>query len=768
MNEILIIIGKLIASSALLYAFYWLVLRNRASYTLARAYLLFIPFVSIIMSGLTLKVLPSNLSMETITNNAAPKSETTNAYTLVDNGKFKVLQKVNQKELDEISLEQNQKQAEGETATFWGEDTGRTFLLLLWGIIALVLVAIALYNIGCLYLMSRRMASQTTPEGFRLIRSPQVPAPCSFAKTVFMPTNLDDGKEDLILRHEKAHIRHAHFIDVWVMELMTRLLWFNPILWLTRNELRNVHEFEADHDVVAAGCDMGVYQTLLLAQVMDNGSYYANGFNHSFIRRRFVEMKRSTAGTLGRLGKIGVCLWVVALFCGFTLTERDAGAVKMAMPELSEPQMFVIEGEVGEDTHAEKNFNIYLADDYMHIDGKKPVATIPVVDGKFRYEIPLKKMTAGRLQSTRKGSPATDFFFVPGDTVHLYVFSDFNQLDPTYNYLRKAARSIIALRNATNWESPHLPEVKGKKWEEVTSLTIGYPQISVKEVIFGKNETVLRIVGDLYATDMNIRKDSYLTDGKGGKYNLRRALYGVVDKDNSTDVRVFGGYYAFAPVPEDVEELNFMAAIHTGPDSIAIKGPCIFHIKRAPKSEPQQPNFQMDITVSQGINDSGYLIELIGEPSGSIRPIADIPVIDRKCSFATHVDEPTMSHITATFPDGSICSAYVRFPFVPGEHATVKVMNGTFDLTGSAFYKQWSDADELEENAKKHHKPEETQALLLDYLKKHADEEGCVMRYWQYEVLSREEILKIIPDKIKNGRFKKFFEDNEHQISRVS
>ena len=134
--------------------------------------------------------------------------------------------------------------------------------------------------------------------------------------------------------------------------------------------------------------------------------------------------------------------------------------------------------------------------------------------------------------------------------------------------MRKAARSIIALRNATNWESPHLPEVKGKKWEEVTSLTLGYPQISVKEVIFGKNETVLRIVGDLYATDMNIRKDSYLTDGKGGKYNLRRVLYGDVDKDNSTDVRVFGGYYAFDPVPEDVEELD--AAVTALKESVCV------------------------------------------------------------------------------------------------------------------------------------------------------------------------------------------------------
>ena len=138
------------------------------------------------------------------------------------------------------------------------------------------------------------------------------------------------------------------------------------------------------------------------------------------------------------------------------------------------------------------------------------------------------------------------------------------------------------------------------------------------------------------------------------------------------------------------------------------------------------------------------------------KQIADISVVNRQASFATYVDEPRMVDLTATFPDGSICTYCMRFPFVPGEHAEVKVMNGTFYLTGSTFYKQYSDADELIENAGKYHKQEETQALLFNYLKEHADEEGCVMRYMHHDVLPRETILSFVPDKVKNGRFRDF------------
>lgn len=172
-------------------------------------------------------------------------------------------------------------------------------------------------------------------------------------------------------------------------------------------------------------------------------------------------------------------------------------------------------------------------------------------------------------------------------------------------------------------------------------------------------------------------------------------------------------------------------------------------------------NLKIDIKVTQGIEDSGYLVHLFNRSQTQREQIGKITVTDKRASYETHVDEPLVGDLTAIFPDGSVCTACVRFPFVPGEHAEVKVKNGTFELSGSTFYKQWADADELEENARKYYKQWETDSIILNYLKNHADEEGCVMRYWQYQILPRQTILSIIPASVRNGRFKHFFANYE-------
>ena len=50
---------KFIASAALLFAFYRIVLRGKASYAASRAYLLALPVVSLIVSVVTFEVYPS-------------------------------------------------------------------------------------------------------------------------------------------------------------------------------------------------------------------------------------------------------------------------------------------------------------------------------------------------------------------------------------------------------------------------------------------------------------------------------------------------------------------------------------------------------------------------------------------------------------------------------------------------------------------------------------------------------------------------------------
>ena len=56
-----------------------------------------------------------------------------------------------------------------------------------------------------------------------------------------------------IIAHEEAHVRHRHSYDIVVVEVLTALQWFNPVVWFLRQELRTLHEYEADASVLSRG-----------------------------------------------------------------------------------------------------------------------------------------------------------------------------------------------------------------------------------------------------------------------------------------------------------------------------------------------------------------------------------------------------------------------------------------------------------------------------------------------------------------------------------
>ena len=115
-------------------------------------------------------------------------------------------------------------------------------------------------------------------------------------------------------------------------------------------------------------------------------------------------------------------------------------------------------------------------------------------------------------------------------------------------------------------------------------------------------------------------------------------------------------------------------------------------------------DFKIDVKVTQGIEDAGYLVQVFDRNQSARKFLGKIDVVNKRSAFETHLDEPLVGDLTAIFPNGEVCTACVRFPFVPGEECHVKVKNGTFELTGTTFYQQWADADDLEENAHKYYK----------------------------------------------------------------
>lgn len=311
---------KLLLSSALLLAFHHVFLCNRASYKTQRLYLLLIPFVSIMMSGFTFEVYKPDANIVEMTKSEIQQYHAENAHSGYH------IEASDNTDLEDLGINTLH---DMHNAIDDAAEAVLAIEIILYAVaaISIVLILIAWYYIIKMLWMSKRMKSEKTDDGFRIVRSYQIKTAFSFADIIYMPAGMDSEKADYILKHEKAHIIHKHYIDVWIIEFMTRLMWFNPIMWMVRKQLRNVHEYEADRMVIDAGADVLRYQTILLEEVAEDSIIVVNGFNHSFIRRRFIEMKKKTKAKLGMAGKISTGTWVVIMLCAFTFSVGNAETI---------------------------------------------------------------------------------------------------------------------------------------------------------------------------------------------------------------------------------------------------------------------------------------------------------------------------------------------------------------------------------------------------------------------------------------------------------
>ena len=93
------------------------------------------------------------------------------------------------------------------------------------------------------------------------------------------------------LRHEFAHIRLLHSIDLIFLLACTI---FNPVCWLVLQEIKVVHEYEADNEVINhCGICNSDYQKLLIMRTVGAEAYaLASSFNLN-IKKRIIMMNKN-------------------------------------------------------------------------------------------------------------------------------------------------------------------------------------------------------------------------------------------------------------------------------------------------------------------------------------------------------------------------------------------------------------------------------------------------------------------------------------------
>ncbi len=110
-----------------------------------------------------------------------------------------------------------------------------------------------------------------------------------------------------ILIHELAHIAHRHSWDLMLADVCLLFQWFNPTAWLLKQELRTLHEYEADDMVVQSGINARDYQTLLIKKAVGTRLYsMANNLNHSSLKKRITMMLKKRSNPWARLKYLSI------------------------------------------------------------------------------------------------------------------------------------------------------------------------------------------------------------------------------------------------------------------------------------------------------------------------------------------------------------------------------------------------------------------------------------------------------------------------------
>lgn len=158
----------------------------------------------------------------------------------------------------------------------------------------------------------------------------------SFFHLIFVNHSIKDSPDlQKIVVHEKIHASQMHSIDLLLVELLSAVMWFNPIVWMFKKELNLVHEYLADEGALSTGIDKLQYQALLLNQITEERLIcLSSSFNHSLIKKRMIMMTISKFNQRTKLKILALVPLAAVLFLGVACVngQKKANAVIAVEP----------------------------------------------------------------------------------------------------------------------------------------------------------------------------------------------------------------------------------------------------------------------------------------------------------------------------------------------------------------------------------------------------------------------------------------------------
>ena len=287
----LIYLLKTVFISGLLFAYFWIFLRNRFFHSFNRLFLLCIPLFSFLLPAL-------HFSLPEFWNRSAGNSPIH-------------LLGVAQGGLEEA------------VTVYAKRNSGHTLSWEWLALLVTMFISIALFTrffrtIRHLRNLRRNRTFLRFPEATVYFVS-EKGTPFSFFKSIFwgeeMDVNSRDGRQ--ILQHELFHVRNHHSVDIVGMEIMSIVCWYNPFFHLIGRELKLIHEYAADACAVGETNEYE-YAALLLTKISGKPFPLTNPFFKNQIKRRITMITQSNKNKKALIGRLMILPLLALLICLFS------------------------------------------------------------------------------------------------------------------------------------------------------------------------------------------------------------------------------------------------------------------------------------------------------------------------------------------------------------------------------------------------------------------------------------------------------------------
>jgi TonB family protein len=104
---------------------------------------------------------------------------------------------------------------------------------------------------------------------------------------------LDDEDQKRIILHESIHVSKKHSWDLLFVQMAKVVFWFNPLIYLFENSIREVHEFQADQGVTNSYSHSEYSRLLLRLLTAGRGWQFMNNFNQFQTKKRIIMMNKT-------------------------------------------------------------------------------------------------------------------------------------------------------------------------------------------------------------------------------------------------------------------------------------------------------------------------------------------------------------------------------------------------------------------------------------------------------------------------------------------